>query len=62
MNGTLDQVLQHIGSEFTLESGTSAVEVNKKKGGAKESHPIKTMTMSYLPTDDKVEHCNGSLH
>ena len=49
INGMLEQDLQRIGSEFALESGTSAIEVTKRKGRANESHPIKMMTMSYLP-------------
>ena len=35
MTKILDQVLQRIGSEFALESRTSAIEVTKKKGGSK---------------------------
>ena len=58
MNGMLDQVLQRIGSEFALESGTSALEVNKKKGGSKRKPPNKDelLTLQMTRSNASMEH------
>ena len=61
INGMLDQVLQRIGSEFALESGTSAIEVHKKKGGSKRKSPNKDdddelLTLQMTRSNAAMEH------
>ena len=58
----LDDVLQCIGSDSTLGSGTSVHQATERKGGANANHPIKTMKRINYTPHDKVECCNGAFH